>query len=502
VSAAPLGDSTLSKIGEGRVEVPRYDRAGLGVGIVHFGVGGFHRAHQAMYLDRLAEQGRADGWGICGVGLLPFDAGIRDAMRAQDCLYTLVTKAPDGASSARVIGSIVDYRYAPDDPEAVLDVMTAPSTRIVSMTVTESGYNVHRVTGEFDPDGPGIAEDLSHPERPATVFGYVAEALARRRAAGTEPFAVLSCDNVQGNGDVARRAFSGYARLRDADLGDWMEQHVAFPNCMVDRITPATTEDDRAMVSERFGVSDRWPVICEPFTQWVLEDHFPAGRPPLEEAGVQVVADVEPYELMKLRLLNAGHQAIGYAGLLAGYRFADEATHDSAFADFLRGYWREEAIPSLKPVPGVDLSEYTEELIERFGNPHIRDTLARLCVDSSERMPKFVLPVLRYQLAEGGPIDRAVAIVAAWARWSAGTDELGASLEMTDPAAETLRARAAAQDDNPFAFVENRDIFGDLVDDPRFVASFEAASASLAERGARATIATLAARGSWAATSV
>jgi mannitol 2-dehydrogenase len=368
--------------------------------------------------------------------------------------------------------------------------------------VTESGYNVHRVTGEFDPGGPGIAEDLQHPQRPSTVFGYVAEALARRRAAGLEPFAVLSCDNVQGNGEVARHAFCGYARLRDPELGEWMAEHVAFPTCMVDRITPATTDDDRALVAERFGVSDAWPVICEPFTQWVLEDSFPAGRPALEKAGVQIVADVEPYELMKLRLLNAGHQAIGYAGMLAGYRLADEATRDDAFADFLRGYWREEAIPSLKPVPGVDLEEYVEGLIERFGNPNIRDTLARLCVDSSERMPKFVLPVLRYQLAAGGPIDRAVAIVAAWARWSAGTDDRGEHFDLVDPAAATLRARAAEQADNPFAFVENRDIFGDLVDDPRFVTSFEAASASFAERGARATIATLAARGSWAATAV
>jgi mannitol 2-dehydrogenase len=251
-------------------------------------------------------------------------------------------------------------------------------------------------------------------------------------------------------------------------------------------------------VAERFGVSDAWPVICEPFTQWVLEDAFPAGRPPLENAGVQIVPDVEPYELMKLRLLNAGHQAIGYAGMLAGYRLADEATHDDAFADFLRGYWREEAIPSLKPVPGVELDEYVEGLIERFGNPHIRDTLARLCVDSSERMPKFVLPVLRYQLARSGPIDRAVAIIAAWARWSAGSDEQGAPLEIVDPAAETLRAAARA--DDPFAFVQNRDIFGDLADDPRFVASYRAAWASLAERGARETLAALASRGSWAVT--
>jgi mannitol 2-dehydrogenase len=488
VTPVPLRNSTLTEI-DSCVDVPAYDRAALAVGIVHFGVGGFHRAHQAMYIDRLAEQGLADGWGICGVGLMPFDRGVRDALHGQDCLYTLVTKAPDGSVSARVIGSIVEYRYAPDDPEAVLAVLTAPTTRVVSMTVTESGYNVHRVTGEFDANGPGIAEDLSHPQRPATVFGYVAEALARRRAAGVPPFAVLSCDNIQGNGQVARRAFCGFARLRDVDLADWMEHHVEFPNCMVDRITPVTTDEDRVLVAERFGMRDAWPVTCEPFTQWVLEDAFPSGRPPLEKADVQIVSDVEPYELMKLRLLNAGHQAIGYAGMLAGYRLVDEATHDDAFADFLRSYMRIEAIPSLRPVTGTDLGAYVESLIERFGNSHIRDTLARLCVDSSERMPKFVLPVLRYQLAHDGPIERAVRIVAAWARWCEGTDEHGSRFDIVDPAAETLRARAAAQRENPLAFVENREIFGDLAANSRFVDAFTEALASLAAQGARATLA-------------
>ena len=364
----------------------------------------------------------------------------------------------------------------------------------MTLTVTEAGYNSHRVTGAFDPDGPGIAADLARPHDPRTVFGFVVEALARRRGAGTPPFTVVSCDNVQHNGAVARHAFAGFARLRDAGLADWIEREVAFPNSMVDRITPTTTDADREAVRAEFGIADGWPVVCEPFTQWVLEDEFPTGRPPLERAGVQIVDDVEPYELMKLRLLNAGHQALGYAGYLSGYRYAHEATADPAFADFLRGYMREEAVPSLRPVPGVDLDRYVEQLIERFGNPEIRDTLARLCVDSSERIPKFLLPVVRHQLGAGGPVDRSVAVLACWARWAEGRDEQGEPIEIVDPSRDALMAAARRQADDPLAFVANREVFGDLVDDERFVASYRRALGVLRDAGAHALITSLASR--------
>jgi mannitol 2-dehydrogenase len=285
---------------------------------------------------------------------------------------------------------------------------------------------------------------------------------------------------------------TGFARLRDAELAEWIDAEVAFPNSMVDRITPATTDDDRLLARERFGVADHWPVVCEPFAQWVLEDDFPQGRPPLDRVGVQLVSDVEPYELMKLRLLNAGHQALGYAGYLAGYRFVHEATADPVFAGFLRGYMREEAVPSLRPVPGVDLDAYIDELIVRFANPEIRDTLARLCVDGSERIPKFLLPVIRYQLAHGGPIDRSVAVLARWARYCEGTDPDGEPIEIVDAARAVLTEAAARRRDNPLAFVENKDIFGDLARDDRFATSYRAALAALDERGARATIEALA----------
>ncbi|HVU92817.1 MAG TPA: mannitol dehydrogenase family protein [Jatrophihabitans sp.] len=288
---------------------------------------------------------------------------------------------------------------------------------------------------------------------------------------------------------MARRVFTAFARLRDPELADWIAANVAFPNSMVDRITPATTDDDRALVRDRYGVADGWPVVCEPFTQWVLEDAFPLGRPPLERAGVQVVADVAPYELMKLRLLNASHQALTYAGYLTGYRYVHEATADPVLAQFIRRYMQREAIPTLAPVPGVDLAEYVESLVERFGNPEIRDTLARVAVDASERIPKFLLPVLRYQLAADGPIEDAVLVLACWARYAEGTDEAGEEFELVDPAAAALTAAARQQAADPLAFVRNRDVFGDLVDDPRFAECFTAALTAVREHGARAAIA-------------
>ncbi|WP_344978535.1 mannitol dehydrogenase family protein [Streptosporangium fragile] len=480
------------------VAVPSYDRSRLTVGIVHFGVGGFHRAHQAMYLDRLMNDGRAHDWAICGVGVLPGDARMRDALTAQDGLYTMVLKHPDGTREARVIGSITEYLFAPDDPEAVVEKMADPAVRIVSLTVTEGGYNIHPVTGEFDAEAPAIRADLAPGAVPATVFGLVTEALRRRRDRGAAPFTVMSCDNIQGNGHVARRTFTAFARLADPALAAWIEDAVAFPDSMVDRITPVTTDEDREDLVRRFGVEDAWPVVCEPFTQWVLEDRFSSGRPPWEEAGVQVVADVEPYELMKLRLLNAGHQSLCYFGYLAGYRYAHEATADPAIATFLLGYMDAEATPTLRPVPGIDLAAYKRTLIERFSNPEVRDTLARLCAESSDRIPKWLLPVVREQLARGGEVARAAAVVASWARYAEGADESGEPIEIVDRLRDRLTAAARTQREHPTAFIEDRDLFGDLADDKRFVEPYLRALESLHTKGARATVRELAERGTCA----
>jgi mannitol 2-dehydrogenase len=482
-----LGAGTLSSPAQA-VPGPAYDRSRVTTGVVHFGVGGFHRAHQAMYHDRLMNDGKALDWGICGVGVMPADRRMKAVLDAQRGLYTLVLKHSDGTYEPRVIGSIIEYLFAPDDPDAVIEKLADETTRIVSLTVTEGGYNIHNVTGKFNADNPDVVHDAEPGVTPRTTFGLVTEALRRRRERGLAPFTVMSCDNIPGNGSLSRTVFAAFARLRNPELGDWVEREVRFPNSMVDRITPATTDADRAELHERFGIEDKWPVVCEPFTQWVLEDAFSFGRPPYEDAGVQVVDDVEPYELMKLRLLNAGHQALGYAAYLAGYRLVHEAAHDPLFRAFVRGYMDDEATPTLPPVPGIDLDEYKHTLIERFGNPEVRDTIARLCAESSDRMPKFLLPVLRRQLETGGEITHCAAVIASWARYAEGTDEQGEPIDVVDPLKDQLMERARRQREDPDSFIANRELFGDLVDDRRFVAAYRSILRSLHERGARATI--------------
>lgn len=467
---------------------PRYTRADLKVGIVHFGLGNFHRSHQAMYLDRLMNEGLALEWGICGVGVLPGDTRIRDALHEQDNLYTLVLKHADGYIERRVIGSIAEYIYAPDDPEAVIERLADPATRIVSLTVTEGGYNIDHLTGQFDLKNPAIVHDIAHPARPVTVFGLVVAALRRRREGGVAPFAIMSCDNIQTNGTVARRSFLAFTAAIDPDLAGWIESEVSFPSSMVDRITPATTELDRVLVQEGFGIPDVWPVVAEPFAQWVLEDRFPAGRPPLEESGVQMVDDVEPYELMKLRLLNASHQAMAYFGILLGHRYAHEAASDPLIRRLLERYMDEEATPTLRPVPGIDLEEYKATLLQRFANPEIRDTLERLCVDTSDRIPLFLLPVVRENLEANRSVALSAAVIASWARFAEGTDDLGRKLKLVDPLAKTVVRAARRQRRRPIAFLDQEAIFGHLVSEYAFTAPFLEALTLMHELGVRAAL--------------
>lgn len=462
-----LNNSTLTELS---VDKPSYRRDEISVGIVHFGVGGFHRAHQAAYVDRLMEMGVAKDWGICGVGVMPADRKMAEVMAEQDGLYTLLLEKPDGTREARVIGSIVDYRYAPDDPEAVIELLAAPSTRIISLTITEGGYNI-------DTTGSGV-----------NVFGLVADALARRRDRGVGSPTIVSCDNIEGNGDVARQAFTTYAERVHPGLGDWMSAHTRFPNSMVDRITPVTTAEVIDVVKTEFGVDDRWPVVAEPFTSWVLEDDFSDGRPPFEQAGVLLVDDVTPYELMKLRLLNASHQSLCYFGYLAGYRLVDEAAGDPLFARFLMEYMDSEATPTLRPVPGIDLPDYKRTLIERFANPGIKDTIARLCFGSSDRIPKWLLPVVRENLKTGAPVRLSAATVASWARYAEGVDEQGQPIDVQDQLADILVPLARSQHDHPTAFIENTAVFGDLARKPRFVEAYLWALDSLHREGARATL--------------
>ena len=520
-----LHASTLSDIAAGgRVPVPEYALDQRTIGIVHFGVGGFHRAHQAMYLDRLFAAGRDQDWAICGVGLMPGDARMRDALTTQDGLYTLVTKAPDGTRDPRVIGSIARYLFAPDDPEAVLAQMTDPAVRIVSLTVTEGGYNYNPSTGEFQYETEAIAADLSTrfdadvgaadggaadarvdgagpgatggAGSPRTMFGYVVEALRRRRGAGTPPFTVMSCDNVRGNGDLAKRMMLAYARRRDenglhddAPMALWIEQEVAFPNCMVDRITPVTAPEDIEMIADDYGIDDAAPVVSEDFVQWVLEDEFPAGRPAYEEVGVQMVEDVEPYELMKLRLLNCSHQAIAYFGLLLGLTYADEAAVDEHLAPFTRVlYMDREGTPTVPEVPGMDLTAYKDELMERFANQSVKDTLARLAAESSDRIPTWLVPVIRENLKAGRDVTASAAIVASWARYAEGTGENGETWPVVDRLHDRVMAAAATHGDDLLAFLRDEELFGDLVEHEAFTTPYLHALDVLRADGARALL--------------
>jgi mannitol 2-dehydrogenase len=458
-----LNEATLAAL---PIEAPNYDRRSVSVGIAHIGAGHFHRAHQAMYIDRLLRLGLAHEWGICGVGVMPGDWTMRDVLTDQDGLYTLILEKSDGSRDAHVIGSIIDYRYAPDDPESALEMLAAPSTRIISMTITEGGYR--------DPDGP--------------AFALIVEALDRRRRRGIAAPTIVSCDNIENNGEIAGRAVLANAESRDPELAEWVGDHVEFPSSMVDRITPATTLQMAEEVRRDFGVNDRWPVVAEPFAAWVLEDKFADGRPPLEQAGVLLVDDVAPYELMKLRLLNAGHQCLAYFAHLCGFEFVHEAASDPVFAEFLLAYFESEAIPTLPPVPGIDLHDFSRTLIERFANPGVRDTVARLCAYSSDRIPKWLIPVINDNLASDGSVRVAAAVVASWARYAEGTDEWGEPYEVVDQLADSLIPIARSQYENPTAFIEIAAVFGDLAHQPRFVQAYSWALESLHHKGARATL--------------
>lgn len=410
---------------------------------------------------------------------------MADALIPQDCLYTVVARSAAG-DDVRVVGSMTGYAFAPGNPENVLNLLTDPATRIVSLTITEGGYNVDDKTGVFDADNPAVKADVPNVDTPRTVFGYVTTALARRRAANVPPFTLLSCDNLQGNGKVAHTAFVSFARLRDDALANWIHSNVAFPNCMVDRITPQTTDADRQMVRDQFGIVDAWPVVTESFIQWVIEDHFNNGRPPLEEVGAQIVPDVHPYETMKLRLLNASHQAMAYLGYLAGYRYADEVMADPDFRSFIARFMDVEVTPLLPPVAGIDLTDYKRTLLERFANPKIKDTLARLATDGSDRMPKFVLPSLAEALAQGRPHRLLTLVVAGFIRYLRGIDEQGQPIQLNDSRADELRPLAQSSD--PRAILGVRRVFGDLGDNAVWTAELTSALRQLEGIGARAAI--------------
>lgn len=482
-----LSQRTLTELPH-EIARPAYDRNRMTAGIVHIGVGGFHRAHQAFYTDALMRQGLGQGpdesdgsaWGICGVGLRDADQTMAEVLGAQDGLYTLIVRHPGGTIENRVIGSLTGFMMGRDDPEAVIDRMADPATRIVSLTITEGGYNVAPDGGGFDWANADAQHDLDHPLRPRSVFGYLTAALKRRRDAGIPAFTVMSCDNIQHNGDLTRRMVLAFAARQDPELAAWIERAVCFPNAMVDRITPVTTAADRAYLANELGLVDAWPVTCEPFCQWVIEDRFSNGRPAWEKVGAQFVADVTPYERMKLRLLNAGHSVLALLGSIHGHATIDGCVSDPLFAAFLRRFMDREATPVLDAVEGIDVEAYQDTLIERFGNPNIKDALARICLESSSKLPVFLIPTIRENLARGGSIRGAALVIAAWCLYcDRRVDRHGKPLEIVDAMAAKLHNAAAGTREDPLSFLKLRSVFADLAEDASFAGVYAEAVGGL-----------------------
>ncbi len=481
-----LSAATLAQLPPG-VGRPNYKGSELRPGIVHIGVGNFHRAHQAVYLDDLFNAGADHDWAIVGAGVREPDVDMREKLKAQDWLTTVVEQEA-GATSVRVTGAMIDF-VKPFDVGALLEILARPETRIVSLTVTEGGYYISPATQRFDPTHPDIAYNSKHAEAPKTAFGLIAAGLRRRRSAGVAPFTVMSCDNIPGNGHVAENAVAGLAELSDPELAEWIRANVAFPNSMVDRITPATTDRERAILRDAYGIEDNWPVFCEEFRQWVVEDRFPAGRPALEKVGVTFTSDVAPYELMKIRILNGGHAAIAYPAGVLDIHFVHEAMEDAQIATFLETLTRREIIPVVPPPPQVDLEAYRKKVAERFANPKIADTISRLCLDGSNRQPKFILPTVRDRLAAGAGVKGLALVSAMWCRYCYGESESGKTIPPNDPSWDRLQAAARSARSDPRAFLAMRDIFGELADDPAYVHAFAGALASLWTNGVRPTLA-------------
>lgn len=464
---------------------PAYDRSDISAGIVHIGLGNFHRAHMGVYLDDLFNQGKSLDWAIVGAGIKDFDAQRRDILKKQDWLTTIVDLAP-GALSARVTGPMIDFCEV--DEQALIERISDPAIRIVSMTITEGGYFVDATTGGFDGTHPDITADVMLPNTPKTVFGILLEGLLRRRQQGTKPFTILSCDNLPENGHVARQAVLGLAELISGELAEWVGANVAFPNSMVDRITPATSQREIAMVEEQFGIRDAAPTVCEPFRQWILEDKFPSGRPALEFAGVEFVDDVTPFEIMKLRILNGGHAAIAYPGALLGYTYVHEAMADPVIARWLDALMRREVIPLVPTISGISFEDYLSTCAERFANPMIGDTIARLCFDGSNRQPKFILPTVREAVETGSPLEGLGLEVALWCAYCAASVDGLINHPLEDERADQLKEAALKARIDPSEFLKLQDIFGDLSASEAFVEAFARQLQSVEEQGARATI--------------
>ncbi|THZ69166.1 mannitol 2-dehydrogenase [Aureobasidium pullulans] len=480
-----------SQSGRATVRVPTYDRSSVKEGVVHIGVGGFHRAHLAVYLHNLMEKHGVRDFAIAGVGLQPFDASMRDILKKQDHLYTVIERGA-GGSSANVNGAITSFLFAPDNRQAVIDKMAHPDTKIVSMTITESGYYYNENTHELQAEHPDIQHDLKNQNSPKTTFGFLYAAMNRRHQLGLNPFTVLSCDNMQKNGSITRHMLVSFARLANPEVANWISEKGAFPNSMVDRITPRTEKTDITALAEDFGIEDEWPVVTEPFMQWVVEDKFCDGRPPFEKVGVQVVKDVhdvEQFEMHKLRLLNGSHSALGYGGQLAGFKYIHEVINHPVYRKFVEQMMHKEVKPLLPAIPGVDIDQYCNTLMERFSNPTIMDQLPRICLGASGKIPQFIMPSIAEQIWDKHDFRRLCFVAAAWFRYINGVDDAGNKFEVDDPMVKELQAKAKAGGTKPHELLSIKSLFGDdLRKDEKFIKEITTAMELIAKDGIMATL--------------
>ncbi|KAJ5803022.1 mannitol-1-phosphate/altronate dehydrogenase [Penicillium pulvis] len=470
------------------VQFPSYSRGdAVKEGIVHIGVGGFHRAHLAVYVDQLMQHHGVTDYAICGVGLQPWDVGMRDALGGQDHLYTAIERSAKG-SVAKVMGSINSFLFAPDNREAVIAKMAHPDTHIVSLTITESGYYYNENTHELQTENPDIQHDLDPANNaPKTTFGFLYHAMDRRRQQGLNPFTVMSCDNMQGNGAITRHMLVSFARVRNPELAEWINTKAHFPNAMVDRITPQTSPADKVSLAQEFGIEDAWPIVTEPFMQWVIEDHFSDGRPPFEKVGVQIVKNVknvEEFEKHKLRLLNGSHAIIAYGGQLAGYKYVHEVMQDPLFNKFIWQLMQEETKPTLPEIEGVSIDDYCKTLVERFSNPTIMDQLPRICGGGTGKIPQFIMPTIAEAIWVTGPFRRLCFTAATWFHYINGVDDNGNKIDVQDPMLEEIQTRARNGGTNPMELLNIKNLFGeDLRSDKRFIETITIALEEIARDG-------------------
>ncbi len=465
----PLNNANLGHLPDG-VRVPSYDRSALSAGIVHIGLGNFHRGHQAWYLHRLMDLGLAQNWAIVGAGVRAPDAAQRERLLGQDCLTTLIELGPAG-TSAEVVGSMIDFVPVEADNRSLIEAMAKPSTRIVALTVTEGGYFTDPVTGAFDENHPDIQHDAANPQSPVTAYGAMIEALRQRRAAGHGPFTGLSCDNLQGNGVILRQTVVGLARLTDPDLADWIDTHCTFPNSMVDCIVPATGPAELELVRS-LGIDDAAPVTHENFRQWVIEDRFCAGRPDWDKVGATFTDDVHDFEAMKIRLLNGGHQILANAGEILGIETISDAMAHPDINALFHKVQATDVAPHVAPVPGMAPDSYIALIETRFANPAIVDTTRRVAFDGSSRHTGFILPTLRDALAAGQSVEGLALVEALWARMCEGTRENGSVIAPNDPVWDELQAAARAARTTPTAWLDQSGIYGDLKSAAPFAEAF------------------------------